>query len=55
MEGVKYVEQNQIVKAMQTQCELQGGAPWGLVRTTLREWNDNPNNPPNEYEHNRNG
>ena len=55
MEGVKYVEHNQIMKALQTECELQIGATWGLVRTTLHDWNTNPNDPPNEYEHNRKG
>ena len=55
MEGVKYVERDQAVKALQTECELQEGAPWGLVRTTLREWDTNPNDPPNEYEHSKNG
>ena len=55
MRGVKYVERNQIATIMQTQCELQSGATWGLVRTTLRDWNTNPNDPPNEYEHKKDG
>ena len=55
MAAVKYVERNQVAKALQTQCELQSGATWGLVRTTLRDWNTNPNDPPNEYEHKREG
>ena len=52
---VKYVEQNQVVTLDQTQCELQSGATWGLVRTTLREWDSNPNDPPKEYEHRKEG
>lgn len=55
MTEVKYVERNQVAEADQTQCELQSGAIWGLVRTTLHEWDTNPNNPPNEYEHDKNG
>ncbi len=55
MKGVKYVERDQIMKALQTECNLQVGATWGLVRTTLRDWNTNPNDPPNEYEHDKNG
>ena len=56
MKEVKYVERNQVVKASQvTECELQTGATWGLVRTTLRDWNTNPNDPPNEYSHDRDG
>ncbi len=55
MDEVKYIETNQIVKALQAQCDLQEGATWGLVRTTLRDWNTNPNNPPNEYEHDKEG
>jgi len=55
MPEVKYVERNQILKAFQTKCELQTGAIWNLVRTTLRDWDTNPDNPPNEYEHGRDG
>ena len=55
MKEVKYLERNQLVKALQTQCEIQSGAPWNLVRTTVHEWNDNPNDPPNEYEHDKKG
>ena len=55
MTEVKYVETNQVVHALQTQCELQSGATWGLVRTTLVDWNTNPNDPPNEYEHKKEG
>ncbi len=55
MEGVKYVERNQIVTITQGRCELQIGATWGLVRTTLHDWDSNPNDPPNEYEHNKEG
>ena len=55
MAEVKYVERNQVVKALQTQCEVQSGATWGLVRTTMRDWNTNPNDPPNEYSHDKKG
>ena len=54
MPEVKYVERNQEAKAFQA-CELQTGATWGLVRTTLRDWDGNPNNPPNDYSHDKNG
>ena len=54
MDEVKYVEKNQVVKAYQS-CEVQEGTTWGLVRTTLRDWDTNPNNPPNEYSHDKNG
>ena len=55
MAEVKYVERSQVVHALQTQCEVQNGATWGLVRTTLRDWNTNPNDPPNGYEHDKEG
>ena len=55
MTEVKYVETNQVVRTSQFQCELQVGATWGLVRTTLREWDSNPNDPINDYEYNKNG
>ena len=55
MEEVKYVETNQEVHALQAQCELQIGATWNLVRTTLHEWDTNPNDPPNEYSHDKKG
>ena len=56
MKEVKYVERNQVVKASQVaDCELQTGATWGLVRTTLHDWNNNPNDPPNEYSHDKGG
>lgn len=54
MTEVKYVARNMVARIMQV-CDLQNGAPWGLVRTTLRDWNTNPNDPPNEYEHNKEG
>jgi hypothetical protein len=54
MPEVKYVERNQEVHALQA-CLLQSGATWGLVRTTLEDWDTNPNDPPNEYSHDKNG
>ena len=54
MPEVKYVERNQEMHALQS-CILQTGATWGLVRTTLRDWNTNPNDPPNEYSHDKQG
>ena len=55
MEGVKYVERNQIMEALQA-CELQKGTAWGLVRTTRRyDWDTDPHDPPNEYSYNKEG
>ena len=51
MEGVKYVECNQIMETLQTQCEVQKGAPWNLIRTTVHEWDI----PPNVYKYNKEG
>ena len=38
MEGVKYVERNQIVQALHSNCEEQPGPPWNLARITTRDW-----------------
>ena len=36
LKEVKYVEQNQVVHG--EGCDEQKMAPWGLVRTTKRDW-----------------
>ena len=54
MPEVKFVERNQEVKASES-CELQTGAPWGLVRTTLQYWDSNPSSPHSEYSYSKNG
>ena len=53
--GMKEVKEPACEGTADTQCELQSGATWNLVRTTVHEWNDNPNDPPNEYEHDKKG
>ena len=49
---VKYVERNQVVKALQSDCETQYGAPWNLVRVRAGyNWDPDPNDPPNEFKY----
>lgn len=53
MAEVKYVERNQVVRALQAECdEVQEEAPWGLVRTTERDWGSDP---PTEYQYRKEG
>ena len=53
MEEVKYVEQNQIVTVAQSSCDMQKDTTWGLVRTTVHDWNTNPIH--DEYKYNKAG
>ena len=38
MAEVAYVERNQEMKAVESECMDQNSAEWGLVRTTLKDW-----------------
>ena len=53
MAEVKYVERNQIMKALQAECVDQTDAPWNLIRTTVHDWDFI--DPPTLYEHDPKG